>query len=61
MAKFELTTPASWLLGVHVDRAPGCVPGSIEAELVDLSRSGVGLRSTVPLAEAEGVVDAIVR
>ena len=42
-------------LGVHVERAPGSVPGSIEAELVDLSRTGVRLRSTVPLAEAEAI------
>ncbi len=42
-------------LRVEVERGPGSVPGSIEVELVDLSRTGVRLRSPVPLAEAEAI------
>jgi len=42
-------------LRVEVERAPGSVPGSIDVELLDLSRTGVRLRSPVPLAEAEAI------
>jgi len=42
-------------LRVEVERAPGRDPGSVGVELLDLSRTGVRLRSPVPLAEAEVV------
>ena len=42
-------------LRVTVDRASGSVPGSVEVELVDLSRTGGRLRSPVPLSEAEAI------
>lgn len=42
-------------LRVEVERAPGSVPGSVDVELVDLSRTGARLRSPVPLAEAEAI------
>jgi len=42
-------------LRVEVERAPGSVPGCVDVELVDLSRTGVRLRSPVPLAEGETI------
>jgi len=40
---------------VRVERRPGSVPGTIDAELVDLSRSGIRLRAAVPLAVEESI------
>ncbi len=42
-------------LRVEVRRGPGRTPGVIEAELVDLSRGGIGLRVAASLAVSESI------
>ncbi|MFH1922964.1 MAG: PilZ domain-containing protein [Planctomycetota bacterium] len=41
---------------LEVERCPGGVPESVEAELLDLSRSGVRFRTAAPLSPGESIL-----